>query len=1108
MHGKLVGKVLGPALLGVALAVSPSQSRAQGLGPATITGLVLSDRGEPAIGTVVYLPDLKLEVRTGPDGRYTLSVPGDRVRGQTVGVAVRGIGFRPKVETLALTPGSHQLNFQLATDIHLLDAIVVTGVTTAIEKAKLPFSGEVIDAASIPVPSMNPISALQGKLPGANIVSYSGRPGAAPAVLLRGPKSINAAGRSQEPLYIVDGTIIRGDLPDINPLDIETIEVVKGAAASSLYGAQAGNGVIQIVTKSGRRGSDGIRFHLRSEAGKSDIERNFGIARRHALMLDETGLRFCQAVSGQPACSRTFDYLETQAAINNTPGITLPAAPALPVDPGAFIGGPALRQRFQVDKWPHPTYDAVKIAVDPKPFSENSIDMTGRLSNTSFYASAAFVDQPGAVRFLDGYQRSSVRVNVDQTLGDDWQVGVRSYYSHATEDGLNQDGGRSFFRLTRSPAVVNPLARDTLGRLFIRTNLQNGGLQNENPLYYLENEDRLDVSDRILGAADLEYSPLDWLEVSGNFNFDVQRERGSQFRDKGIRDNQNSTTTQGGLVFEYSQGIDAINTSVNVRTRHQIGDLALRPNLRYFYEQEDRESRSLQGNFLAVQGVKAASNATNIQSINSGYESTKQLSVAAGLSAELKERYIADAVVRRDGSSRFGGANRWDTYGRVSGAWRVAQEPWWFLGALSEFKLRTSYGTAGNVPRFSAQYETFSIGSGGTVSFGTLGNKNLRPEKMYELEAGADVELFNRVLFTVTYAKSQTKDQILEVPVPAATGFGTQWQNVGTLENKTWELSLDIPVIYRRDFSLSYKLNYDRTRTVVTELGIPPFNYGPSSMFRLQQGERYATFYGRWFLRSCDELPNWTTDFQAQCGPGQAFQVNDEGFVVWVGQGNATGDGITKNLWEAQLAGTQAPYGFALNWGMPIVMRDTVGGAPSQVPLGNALPDYRFSITQDVVWKRLTVHALLDAAIGQDVWNEGFHWAHLDFLSKNVDQNEKTLETAKPIGYYYRAAPPDASNGIGGLYNVLEQNNFSTEDASYAKLREVMIAYQVGRLWGVGDWTISLLGRNLATITGYRGFDPEVGNGGGSTNSGAIGAIDDFRFPNLRSLTFAVSTTF
>jgi TonB-linked SusC/RagA family outer membrane protein len=1078
---------------------------AQGRGPAVISGRVMSDRGEPAVGTVVVVPELGLQVPTANDGTYTLTVPADRVLGQVVTVRARGIGYRPALRNLVLNPGRHEVNFELPTDIHLLDAVVVTGVTTQIEKAKLPFSSSEIDAAFLPVPQVNPISAIQGKVPGANIVSYSGRPGSQPAVILRGPKSINATGRSQEPLYIVDGVIVRGDLPDINPLDIERIEIVKGAAASSLYGAQAARGVIQIITKSGSRSSGGVQFHVRNETGFNDIERNFGIAKRHALMLDETGRRFCEAVSGQPPCARTFDYLETQAAINNTPGVALPPAPAFPVDPGAFIAGPVLRQRFQIEKWPHPTYDAVEVTVQPKPFTQTSVDMTGRVSNTAFYASAAFVDQPGAIRFLEGYERSSIRLNVDQTIGDKWQVGLRTYYAHATEDGLNQDGGRSFFRLTRSPPVVNPLARDTLGRLFIRTNLQNGGLQNENPLYWLENEERLDVSDRYLGAVDVQYTPLQWLELSGNLNFDIQRERGRQFRDKGFRDNQNQTTIQGGLVFEYSQGTDAVNGSLNLRTRHQIGDLALRPNLRYFYEQTDTEGRNLQGNFLAVQGVKAASNATNLQGISSSYTSTRQISAAAGLSAEFKERYIADGVIRRDGSSRFGAANRWDTYGRVSGAWRIAQEPWWPFGWVSEFKLRGSYGTAGNVPNFSAQYETFSIGSGGVVSFGTMGNKNLRPEKMYEVEVGTELELFRRILLSVTYAKSETRDQILPVPVPAATGFGQQWQNVGTLENRSWELSLDLPIVYTRDFSLSYKFIYDRTRTVVTELGIPPFNYGPSNMFRLEEGRPYGEFYGRYFLRSCAELPD---GFRQRCGPNGEFQVNDDGFVVWVGPGNTWKDGITKNLWQTQLPASQAPYGFAINWGMPIIMRESYGGPASIVPLGNALPDFRFSVTQDLQWRRLTIHALLDGAIGHEIWNQSFHWAHLDFLSKDVDQHLKTVETAKPIGYYYRAAPPDASAGIGGLYDILGPNNFSVESASYAKLREVMIAYQVGPLWGVGDWSVSVMGRNLVTFTRYRGFDPEVGNPGGNTGSGAIGAIDDFRFPNLRSVTMALATRF
>jgi len=169
----------------------------------------------------------------------------------------------------------------------------------------------------------------------------------------------------------------------------------------------------------------------------------------------------------------------------------------------------------------------------------------------------------------------------------------------------------------------------------------------------------------------------------------------------------------------------------------------------------------------------------------------------------------------------------------------------------------------------------------------------------------------------------------------------------------------------------------------------------------------------------------------------------------------------------------------------------------------------------------LSLHALVDAAIGQHVWNQGFHWAHLDFLSKDVDQVGKSVETAKPIGYYYRAAPPDNAAGLGGFYDILGPNNFTVEDASYAKLRELMVSYHIGAVRGVGDWGVSLVGRNLFTITGYRGFDPEIGLGalppqpglagggnGGQAASGAVNAVDAFSFPNLRTFTIGITTSF
>jgi hypothetical protein len=313
-------------------------------------------------------------------------------------------------------------------------------------------------------------------------------------------------------------------------------------------------------------------------------------------------------------------------------------------------------------------------------------------------------------------------------------------------------------------------------------------------------------------------------------------------------------------------------------------------------------------------------------------------------------------------------------------------------------------------------------------------------------------------------------------------------------------------------------LNWDRNRSVISQLDVPPFSYGAplqatATIFEARAGERVGTFYGRKFAQSCGELP---APYAADCGgPTSSFQANDEGWIVWVGAGNNPGMGITNNLWETQLPGANAPWGVALNWGMPItIRRQECATAPfsgcgaDRLPLGNALPDFRFSVSQNFQWKRLTVYALLDASIGQDVWNQGFHWAHLDFLSEDVDQFGKSVETAKPIGYYYRSAPPDNSAGLGGFYSILEPSNFMVEDASYAKMRELLVSYHLGPMSGVGDWSISLVGRNLFTITGYRGFDPEVGITGGEANSSAINAIDAFTFPNTRTFTFGVSTTF
>ena len=156
-------------------------------------------------------------------------------------------------------------------------------------------------------------------------------------------------------------------------------------------------------------------------------------------------------------------------------------------------------------------------------------------------------------------------------------------------------------------------------------------------------------------------------------------------------------------------------------------------------------------------------------------------------------------------------------------------------------------------------------------------------------------------------------------------------------------------------------------------------------------------------------------------------------------------------------------------------------------------------------YKRLSLYALLDAVVGKSVWNTQKQWSFGDFQTGQGDQADATVETARPLGYYFRAR---SSGGLGGLYDVLGPNNVTVENASFVKLRELSAGYHVGAIAGVGNWDVSVVGRNLKTFTTYSGYDPEVGGGGGNLNSPVLNAIDSFQFPNLRTFTFKLSTRF
>ena len=1141
-------RVFALALLSALLMLPAARAQAQ---TAVITGKVTTEAGNPVEAANLYINDLSISVGTNAAGVYSISVPAARVTGQKVNLRVRSIGQQSQLRVITMVPGAQTQNFVMQADVNRLSEVVVTGVVEGTERSKVPFAVGRITAEDLPVPALDPIKALAGKVAGLRIAQTSGRPGATPEIQLRGPTSINATGRGQGPLIIVDGAIMNvGSLTELGGLDIESAEVVKGAAGASLYGTRAANGVITIRTKRGSSGSEGIKFSARSEYGVSDLNSiSYGQPLNHQIQLDETGKRFCVAPAGNVAgCSRTFNWMQEIFRINNVAADTLRTPQAGQYSaPGVSNGD--LQNLYQVQIWPTQYYNMLAQAVTRNPLSIQSVDATGKVGAVRFFASGSYQNQADAILGLKGNQQARGRVNLDYDVRSDLTISTSTLYDKGTNDNRSGGGGGGsiFGQLLRgASAGTDYLARDTLGRYLVRS----GGASLHTPtgngggtfLYDTENLFNQSDSYRFLGNLTARYFPKEWVTLEGTYAYDNRQRLQTAYAVKGYRTFTTSSSANFGNQSLGNTGDASTTANVTATFRKQIrSDLNGKLQFRGLYDNEDFNANGSSGEIFNVKDVFTTSNLQTNKDVSSSSQKITNVGMSAGASLDYKDRYVLDGTIRRDGSSLFGEGKRWANFGRISGVWRVSEEPFWKLSAISDFRFRASHGTAGSTPRFTAQYETYNCGATG-CSLGQAGNSKLQPETTTENEFGTDFTLFNRLGVELTKADSRTRNQILNVNTASALGFATQWQNAGTLDNHTWEVGLNLPIMEKKDFSWSMRGTYDRTRTLISELFTSEYvadggtGQGTGSFFHVTANPNlscmtadrgsicngtndlpqntYGAIWGRKFYTSCSEM---AATLQSQCGDGKAYQQNGRGYIVWVGDGNNWKDGITKNLWQTVLPGTASPFGtkVPLYWGMPIVDRPLrgeigEGGGISQI-IGHALPDFRFTYSNNISYKRVSLYGLLDGTIGHSVYNQGEGWGLLDFSSSYFDGSNQTVETAVPLGYEWRGGPSE-STGIGGLYDVLGPNNYVLEKASFAKLREVSLSYKVGPVGKVGDWTVGLIGRNLKTFTNYTGLDPEVGANGGSgsvgTGSGLLNQTDAFGFPTLRTFTVSLSTRF
>ncbi|HET7275828.1 MAG TPA: SusC/RagA family TonB-linked outer membrane protein [Longimicrobiaceae bacterium] len=1073
----------------VALAATPAALHAQATG--SVQGTVVDAATLAPIASAQVFVSGGQGSLTDASGRY--NIVGVPAGSHTLQVEV--IGYEGQSQTINVTAGSATtVNFELVSGAIALQEVVVTGLSGATIKAKVPFDIATVTAEDIQVPSTSAAGAIQGKIAGATVISGSGRPGAPPTILLRAPTAINASGRSQEPLYIVDGVILGSSMIDIGSTDIASIEVIKGAAASSLYGSRAANGVVQITTKRGASiPDDEVRYTVRSEYGKSQMEGDFLLTQSHEWALNEAGTKFLDSTTGTEC-----DFLDF-GEVDGCNVIAIAGQRAAPGEPADAWN------TYQTQPWPGTTYDQVDRFFTGGDFMTNYVSAQGRSGATNFLVSFSNTNDEGVMIGHDGFKRNSFRVNLDQSVQENLTISASAFYSRSEADP--RDGG--LFDLTRQKAGVNLAACEgdqssnclnNVDNLLLLSDPTNA--ESPNPLYDMLYMQPVEERGRFLGSINGSYSPVEWIDLAANVSYDRLDEESVDVVRPGYRTVDNSSSDFRGWMDQDFDIEDAINASITSTFSFDLTDaITNRTSLRYLYEAQNGHDIEVEGEEFQVNGVPQwdalDSQFFDVESSETAVRSDGYYIIS---DFDIADRYIISTLIRNDGSSLFGENERRQWYGRLAGAWRISQEPWFTVPAVDELKLRAAYGTAGGRPRFSAQYETYQVDGSGIVP-GILGNEDLKPEFSVEQEYGFDASFMDgRFVSTVTYATTTTEDQILLVPLPSYAGFSDQWRNAGTLESNTWEASLDVRLMQTEDFYWSARLIGDRTRQKITQLDVPAYSEGVGGqglgdVFYYREGEAIGTFYGVQVAESCANLP---VAGQANC---DQFAVNDRGVLVWVGDGS-----LADNAWGEK--GNVEGVG-AVQWGVPFAGECTdriTGERTSFCPIGKTTPDYNVGLSSSMSWKGVSLYALFDATQGISVYNQPLQWAVFKRTAGTFDQRGVPEAEQKPLGYW------DATYGVSGL----NPSSIFVEDGSYVKLREMALRYTVSdatldRLPGISAFsglTVSLIGRNLKTWTDYRGYDPEVGSSGGGVGSAAIARVDGYGYPNFRTYTVGVELNF
>ncbi len=783
-----------------------------------VTGAVEDTNGIPVVGASVVVKGTTNGTVTDMDGNFKLSAPA----GSTL--VITFIGYKD-YEVKAQS----NVKVTLQEDSELLDDVIVTGVARGVSREKLSFSVEKVAKAALKeVTGTTVASTLNGKMPGVKILPLSGDPNSEPLIQLRGAISFAS---TDQPLIIVDGIVTGGSLKDINMEDVESVEVIKGAAAASFYGAKAAAGVVAITTKRGSSLDNGqVDVSFKSEIGSSWIGFVPERTSAHGNIVDASG---------------AITKIE---------------------DPDGIYDN-----KYDM------SHDAFDDFFETRYFHTNTLSLTGRSKSgdINYYASITNTKNPGIVKLLDGVNRTSFRANMDAKLSDKLTLSTSNMFvrSHSDNRSINfddiyyADPNADFLapNLDGTPYKVNPNIIST------RNNI--------NPLYKVANTRAEGNTNRFLGAYALRFQPFEWMSLNANYSIDYSQSHSYSLNPKGNLkvDYPDGSVRETGSISTSSSNDFKHNLEIGALFTKKFGDFNTSVKLQYLYEDDKYESLYGAGSKLAIGGMENISLELadpETLDINSYGQRIVSNSYTAVFQGDYKDAYMLDALVRRDGASVIGDDNMWNTYYRVSGAWNIAKT--FELPGIDMLKPRVSYGTAGILPAYGAKYETYSMSAGSLYGADQMGNSKLKAALSQEIEVGLDVRFLKRFDLTLSYSHKRNTDLPYVMSVSGITGYSYQNVNLGEFFIKSYEATLNANLIQKKDLAWDVTLTWDKLTQKVGELGRPNFTAG---YMHINSNEEYGKVYGTKFATSLDEVKT-SKDIKPGQSVEDVFTINNYGYVV------------------------------------------------------------------------------------------------------------------------------------------------------------------------------------------------------------------------------------